>query len=193
MWNSKILEANKWKYSELQTNRVLAEQFTNDWSQPNTTLWPHPGNNQWGNKTSKHKYATCALRGKTRTSMSQLVSVQFVNGWKKNNCSKKPFPSSLEPLFQSESKCEVFEMKMSFSLMWKAELITITKLSHLDSLWNWGSSELGNGLLLWVPLEHTRSFKTPSHTILRNYWPSNESIWLIDFIYLLTLQPRLVV
>ena len=26
----------------------------------------------------------------------------------------KPFPSSLEPLFQSESKCEVFEMKMSF-------------------------------------------------------------------------------
>ena len=28
--------------------------------------------------------------------------------------SKKPFPSSLEPLFQSESKCEVFEMKMRF-------------------------------------------------------------------------------
>ena len=53
---------------------------------------------------------------------------------KKNNCSKKPFPSSLEPLFQSESKCEVFEMKMSFHLIWKAELITITKLSHLDSL-----------------------------------------------------------
>ena len=27
----------------------------------------------------------------------------------------RPFPSSLVPLFQNESKCETFDMKMSFS------------------------------------------------------------------------------
>ena len=35
-----------------------------------------------------------------------------------------------------------------FSLIWKAELITITKLLHKDLLWNRSSSELGNGLFL---------------------------------------------
>ena len=42
--------------------------------------------------------------------------------------SNRPFLSSPQPAFQSEAKCEVFVMKISF------ELITITKISHLDSL-----------------------------------------------------------
>ena len=63
----------------------------------------------------------------------------------------RPFPSSLVPLFQSESKCETFLMKMTSSHFHKkgffhllilicikmklhAELIFIRKVSHLDSL-----------------------------------------------------------
>ena len=63
--------------------------------------------------------------------------------------SNRPFPSSLVPLFQSESKCETILMKMTFICMNKklrAELIFIWKVLHLDSLWNRGTRELGNGL-----------------------------------------------
>ena len=41
----------------------------------------------------------------------------------------RPFPISLQPLFQRESACEVF-----VSLILKLDLITITKISHSDSL-----------------------------------------------------------
>ena len=61
----------------------------------------------------------------------------------------RPFPSSVVPLFQSEWKCENILMKMTFICMKKkprAELIFIWKVSHLDSLWNRGTRELGNGL-----------------------------------------------
>ena len=61
----------------------------------------------------------------------------------------RPFPSSLVPLFQSESKWETILMKMTFVCMKKelrAELIFIWKVLHLDSLWNRGTRELGNGL-----------------------------------------------
>ena len=59
------------------------------------------------------------------------------------------FPSSLVPLFQSESKCETILMKMTLICMrmkLHAELIYIWKVSHLDSFWNRGTRELGNGL-----------------------------------------------
>ena len=62
----------------------------------------------------------------------------------------RPFHSSLVPLFQSESKCETILMKMTLICMKKklrAELIFIWKVSRLDSLWNRGTRELGNGLL----------------------------------------------
>ena len=62
----------------------------------------------------------------------------------------RPFPSSLVPLFQGESKCETILMKMTLICMkmkLHAELIFIWKVSHLDSLWNRGTRELGNGLL----------------------------------------------
>ena len=48
--------------------------------------------------------------------------------------SNRPFPSSPPPPFQSEAKCEVFVMKNQFSFILKLDLITITKISHLDSL-----------------------------------------------------------
>ena len=63
----------------------------------------------------------------------------------------RPFPSSLVPLFQSESKCETVLMKMSLICMkmkLHAELIFVRMVSHLDSLWNRGTRELGNGLFV---------------------------------------------
>ena len=61
----------------------------------------------------------------------------------------RPFPSSLVPLFQSEYKCETIVMKMTLICMrmkLHTELIFIWKVSHLDSFWNRGTRELGNGL-----------------------------------------------
>ena len=49
----------------------------------------------------------------------------------------RPFPSSLVPLFQSESKCETFLMKMSSacsSISMQIKDIFITMVSHLGSL-----------------------------------------------------------
>ena len=68
----------------------------------------------------------------------------------------RPFPSSLVPLFQSESKCETILMKMTLICRKKtlhAELIFIWKVSHLDSLWNRGTRELGNGLYSFFCLD----------------------------------------
>ena len=66
----------------------------------------------------------------------------------------RPFPSSLVPLFQSESKCETILMKMTLICMkmkLHAELIFIWKVSHLDSFRNRGTRELGNGLFKrWI-------------------------------------------
>ena len=64
----------------------------------------------------------------------------------------RPFPSSLAPLFQSESKCETILMKMTLICMKKKLRVELTgifiwKVSHLDSLWNGGTRELGDGLL----------------------------------------------
>ena len=61
----------------------------------------------------------------------------------------RPFPSSLVSLFQNESKCETFHMKMSSArsfIFMQIEVIFIRMVSHLDSLWNRGTRELGNGL-----------------------------------------------
>ena len=52
-------------------------------------------------------------------------------------------------VFQSESKCETILMKMSLICMkmkLHVELIFIRMVSHLDSFWNRGTRELGNGL-----------------------------------------------
>ena len=67
--------------------------------------------------------------------------------------SNRPFPSSLVPLFQNESKCKTFHMKMSSAcsfILMQIKVIFIRMVSHLDSLWNWGTRELQN--FLWYPL-----------------------------------------
>ena len=54
------------------------------------------------------------------------------------------------PLFQNESKCETFHMKMSSAcgfIFMQIKVIFIRVVSHLDSLWNRGTRELGSGLL----------------------------------------------
>ena len=63
----------------------------------------------------------------------------------------RPFPSSLVPLFETESKCETFHMKMSSAcsfLFMQIKAIFIRMVSQLDSLWDRGTMELGNGLLV---------------------------------------------
>ena len=48
-----------------------------------------------------------------------------------------PVPSSLVPLFQNESKCETFHMKMSSAcsfIFMQIKVIFIRMVSHLDSL-----------------------------------------------------------
>ena len=82
-----------------------------------------------------------------------------------NQCRNRPLSSSLVPLFQCESKCQTILMKMN--LIWMkmklhAELIFIWKVSHLDSFWNRGARELGNGL-----------FMAPLHTCI----PVAFSVW----------------
>ena len=70
----------------------------------------------------------------------------------------RPFPGSLVPLFQNESKCKTFHMKMSSvcSLIFmQIKVIFIKMVSHLDSLWNRGTRELGNGLLNNMPNFHS--------------------------------------
>ena len=47
-----------------------------------------------------------------------------------------PFPSSLVPLFQNESKCEIFHMKMSSAcsfIFMQIKVIFIRMVSHLQS------------------------------------------------------------
>ena len=68
-----------------------------------------------------------------------------------NNCFwlNRPFPSSLVPLFQNESKCKTFHMKMSSAcsfILMQIKVIFIRMVSHLNSLWNRDTRELGNGL-----------------------------------------------
>ena len=63
----------------------------------------------------------------------------------------RPFPSSLVPLFQSESKCQTFHMKMSSArsfFFMQIKVIFIRMVSHLDSPWNRGTREHGNGLFI---------------------------------------------
>ena len=62
---------------------------------------------------------------------------------------KRPFPSSLVPLFQNECKCETFHMKMSSAcsfIFMQIKVVFIRMVSHLDSLWSRSTRELGNPL-----------------------------------------------
>ena len=64
----------------------------------------------------------------------------------------RKFPSSLVPLFQIESQCETFHMKMSSAcsfIFMQIKVIFKRLVSQLDSPWNRGARELGNGLLVF--------------------------------------------
>ena len=81
------------------------------------------------------------------------------------------------PLFQSESKCETILMKMTFICMKKklhAELVFIWKVSHLGLLWNRGTRELGDGLLLRRHLVMRRN------RLAQSSW--NRYRWLIGLL-----------
>ena len=58
----------------------------------------------------------------------------------------RPFPSSLVPLFQNESKYETIEFHMKMSSAWsfifKQIKVIFIMVSHLDSLWNRGTRKL---------------------------------------------------
>ena len=90
--------------------------------------------------------------------------------------SNRPFPSSSQPPFQSEAKCEVcYENQFSFIL--KLELIIITKISHLDSLWKRDWGELGNGLFSTIMTSFTWNFQIFSENQLCFHgWKSTWSI-----------------
>ena len=67
------------------------------------------------------------------------------------------FPSFQVPLFQNGSKCKTFHVNMksacSFIFM-QIQTIFIRMVSHLDSPWNRGIRELGNGLLSTNLVKH---------------------------------------
>ena len=72
------------------------------------------------------------------------------------------FLSSLVPLFQNESKYKTFHMKMSSAysfIFMQIKVIFIRMVSHLDSLWNRGTRELGKGLLDKKILQSTMEHK----------------------------------
>ena len=95
----------------------------------------------------------------------------------------RPFPSSLAHLFQSESKCETILMKMTLICMKKklrVELIFIWKVSHLDSLWNRGTRELGNDLL-WNSLPNSIN-SSANYKVLKMHWVTWTSVAICELI-----------
>ena len=95
------------------------------------------------------------------------------------------------PLFQSECKCETILMKMTLICMkmkLHAELIFIWMVSHLDSFWNRGTRELGNGLLTWTLFhgEKVFQFRLRFTVLSGKYWQLQ---WLFRQIRRLTINP----
>ena len=71
----------------------------------------------------------------------QIKKIFWFWKWK-----KRPFPSSKNPHFQNEAKCETFLVKMSFIRMRIKNVFTSLAL-YLASLWNRGLRQPRNGLL----------------------------------------------
>ena len=76
-------------------------------------------------------------------------------------------------LFQSESKCETFHMKMSSAcsfIFMQIKVIFIRMVSHWDSFWNRGKRELRNSLLSGCEDDFSRLV-----------WPSCKYLLLTEF------------
>ena len=98
--------------------------------------------------------------------------VQIVHHRKRN----RPFPSSLVPLFQSESKCETILMKMTLickKMNLHAELIFIWKVLHSDSFWKRGARELGNGLFPSMSVKAVEKGKPTNWWLKHLLWTLN--------------------
>ena len=70
------------------------------------------------------------------SSSSSITSPSSTTRLNSAERSNRPFPSSLVPLFQSESKCKTFLMKMSSAcsfIFMQIKVIFIRKVSHLHS------------------------------------------------------------
>ena len=112
--------------------RIIYNEFAN-WSPP------RPGVSERSNARTRR----CSIMLRVRCFKvvgSLLFNHRDVGKHNQNiystRTSNRPFPSSLVPLFQSESKCETILMKMSLICMkmkQHAELIFIRMVSHLDS------------------------------------------------------------
>ena len=110
-------------------------------------LWLHE--NEAACRTHFHmKGFALRLALKQRHKRTRKWSINLVNAPLQLDANR-PFPSSLVPLFQNESKCETFHMKMSSArsfIFMQIKVIFKRMVSHLDSLWNRGTRKLGNGL-----------------------------------------------
>ena len=82
------------------------------------------------------------VNGEVKSSKFMLIKTRYPNlfhacDFPCFNVMNRPFPSSLVPLFQNESKCETFHMKMSSAcsfIFMQIKVIFIRMVSHLDSL-----------------------------------------------------------
>ena len=82
----------------------------------------------------------------------------------------RPFPSSPQPPFQSEAKCKVFVMKISF------------KVSRLDSLWKRDWGELGNGQLNFDERfgDKKKKFETCGQVVLSSWQLQSGSFYVME-------------
>ena len=140
------------------------------------------------------------LTAPNRTQSIRLSSAAKPNRTQSNGLSSlrfdlfhRPFPSSLVPLFQSESKCETFHMKMSSArgfFFMQIKVIFIRMVSHLDSLLNRGTRELGNGLLVRKSNSHNVRYSIWFHLArLQNSIELNP--WIeVDWVRLCSISER---
>ena len=106
------------------------------------------------------------------------------------NLNNGPFLSSLVPLFQNESKCETFQMKMTSSysfICMQIKVILIRMVSHLDSLGHRGTRELRNGLLLFPVDCNTHKFFATFRVMFLMLWVCLKPItWYIEMHHVRT-------
>ena len=73
----------------------------------------------------------------------------LISVWNIHTSKSVAISEFLFSLFQNNSWCKTFHMKMSFTdkfIFMQIKLIFIWMVSHLDSFWNRGKRKLGNGL-----------------------------------------------
>ena len=134
---------------DFNTELTWTQQKTRDWTPLNVEFDNWVDSNPW---ISAHKSYAVTTELHCKGTLLPGVHISYMDMWRVWFSSwliNRPFPSSLLPLFQNESKCETFHMKMSFthkSIRMQIILIFIWKISHLDSVWNRGRRQLGNGL-----------------------------------------------